>query len=341
MSSSPASSPVTQASAQRRPDFSQRRPDFFIVGSPKTGTSSLHAILRAHPQIYMPELKEPRFLASDMLPRPEFANGPREARFPKTLEEYLALFDGAGPEQRAGEATTTYLWSRTAAANIAELQPDARIIAILREPASFLRSLHLSFLSGRNEGERDFRRAISLEAARREGKHIPRTSHRPQLLQYSEHVRYVEQLRRYHERFASERVLVLIYDDFRRDNDATIRRLLQFLEVDDSSSIETLQANVTNRTVRSWQVKRVMQKVSTGRGPVARPARATLKALTTRRLRRGALTTLRRRVVIAEPPPPDEQFMLELRRRFKPEVVALSEYLDRDLVSLWGYTEID
>ena len=67
-------------------------------------------------------------------------------------------------EQRVGEASPSYLWSEHAAARIAELQPDARIIAILREPASFLRSLHLQLLQTHVETERDLRKAIALEA---------------------------------------------------------------------------------------------------------------------------------------------------------------------------------
>jgi hypothetical protein len=318
-----------------------RAPDFFIVGAPKSGTTSLFQMLKRHPQIYMPDLKEPRFLASDMRSRPEFSQAPRELSHPKTLEAYLALFEQAGPEQRVGEASTCYLWSRTAAEHIAELQPDARIIAILREPASFLRSLHLTYLQGRNEEERDLKTAMSLEAARREGKHIPRHAYWPQVLQYSEHVRYVEQLRRYHERFPREQVLVLIYDDFLSDNEATIRQVLRFIEVDDELPIDVMNVNVTRRTVRSWRVKELLQSVSMGRGPISRTAKTTVKALTTRQLRHGAIGTIQRRVVVAQPAPPDESFMMELRRRFKGEVVALSDYLDRDLVSLWGYDEID
>jgi hypothetical protein len=49
---------------------------------------------------------------------------------------------------------------------------------------------------------------------------------------------------------------------------------------------------------------------------------------------------MRRRIVFATAQPPDERLMLELRRRFKGEVAALSEYLDRDLLSLWGYDSI-
>jgi hypothetical protein len=288
----------------------------------------------------MPQLKEPRFLASDMRPRAEYADGPREVGYPKTLEEYLALFDAATPEQRVGEATTTYLWSSTAADSIAALAPDARIIAIVREPASFLRSLHLTFVKGRNETVKDLRKAMSLQDARREGKQIPRGSHRPQLLQYSEHVRYMEQLSRYRAHLPAEQLLVLIYDDFLQDNEAMVRRILRFLEVDDEAPLDLASANVTTSTVRSYQVKDAVHTVSTGRGTVSRTAKAAVKALTTRRLRRGAIGTIQRRVVTAEPPPPDERFMLELRRRFKPEVVALSEYLNRDLASLWGYDEL-
>jgi len=324
-------------------DVSRKRvPDFFIVGAPKSGTTSLHQMLRGRPSVFMPELKEPRFLAGDMLPRAQYADGPREAGYPKTLDEYLALFAEARAEQLVGEATTTYLWSRTAADNIADLQPRARIIAILREPASFLRSLHLTFVKGRNETVKDLRKAMSLETARRAGKHIPRRSHRPQLLQYSEHVRYMEQLRRYHARFSPEQVLVLIYDDFAQDNQATLRRVLRFLEVDeDESPADVVNLNATSSAVRSYQVKDVMNAVSIGRNPIARPVKTAVKALTTRQLRRGAIGTIQRRVVSAPPPGADERFMNELRRRFKPEVVALGEHLERDLVSLWGYDALD
>ena len=318
-----------------------RVPDFFIVGSPKTGTTALHAMLRRHPQIYMPKLKEPRFLASDMSAHPRHAQGPRELGYPKTLEQYLALFDDATPQQRAGEATPIYLWSRVAADTIADLQPDARIIAILREPASFLRSLHLSFLNGGNEAERDLRTAIELEPDRRQGRHVPRNSHRPQLLNYSEHVRYVEQLQRYRARFPSERMLLLIYDDFRVDNEATVRRVLRFLEVDDELPLDFSKANVTSHSTRSPQAKHVMLSLAKGQRPLARSSKTALKAITTAGMRQAAARLIDRRLVRAEAPPTDASFMLELRRRYKPEVLALSEYLDRDLVSLWGYDEID
>jgi LmbE family N-acetylglucosaminyl deacetylase len=315
-----------------------RVPDFFIVGHHKSGTSALYEMLGAHPQIFLSPLKEPRFMASDM--RERFRQ-PRERPHPQTLDEYLALFAAARPDQRAGEASATYLWSRTAAERIAQLQPAARIIAILREPASFLSSLHITYLRAHVESEKDFGRALALEAARREGREIPRRSHLPQLLQYSDQVRYVEQLRRYHDRFPPEQVLVLIYDDFRADNEATVRTVLRFLDLDDSLAVEALERNVTTRTVRSHRADDIVYSVSLGRGGISGVTKAAIKAITTRRLRHSAVRAARRRFVMTAAPEADERLMLELRRRFKPEVAALSDYLGRDLVQLWGYDRLE
>ncbi len=315
-----------------------RVPDFFVVGHPKCGTTALYEMLRVQPQIFMPELKEPWFLASDMEPR---FPPPRSASPPETLEDYLALFDSARPEQLVGEASSAYLLSRTAAAAIAELQPDARIIAILREPASFLRSLHLQLLSTHVESAKTLRRAIELEPARRQGRKLPRRSHRPQLLMYSDHVRYVEQLRRYHELFPPEQVLVLIYDDFRADNEGTVGRVLDFLGAENQVPVAATKANPTVTQMRSQQLDELLNVVSVGRGPVSRAAKSLLKSVSSQGVRRRAIQVTQRHLVNGRPSPPEEELMLSLRRRFKDEVVAAGDYLGRDLVSLWGYDQLD
>lgn len=315
---------------------SQRRiPDFFIIGHPKSGTTALYSMLRQHPQIFMPTLKEPLYFSSDM--RLRFPT-PRSGKVPQTLDAYLALFAEAGQQQLWGEASSSYLWSRTAAAAIAELQPGARIIAVLREPASFLRSLHLQFMQIHVESQGSFRKALALEPARREGRRIPRRSHRPQLLLYSEHVRYVEQLRRYEELFAPEQMLVLIYDDFRADNEGTVRQILRFLELDDSAPVHVKDANPTV-VVRSPRLHELSQAVALGQSPAARAANAAVKALGQRNVRRAV--AIRERLLMGSPRSADDALMPELRRRYKPEVQALGEHLDRDLVTLWGYDRLD
>ena len=315
----------------------QTVPEFFVVGHHKCGTSALYEMLRVHPQVFMPDVKETWYFSPELR---SVGKRRRPVARPETLDQYLSLFDGAMPGQRVGENSPAYLMSSTAAARIGELQPDARIIAILREPASFLRSFHLQCLRNHVETEKDFGKAIALEHARREGKRIPRHSHRPHELLYSDHVRYVQQLRSYEAVFAPERMLVLIYEDFRRDNEATMRQVLSFLDVDDSAPIELIEAN-PSFSVRSPWLHDLVRSVYVGRGPVSRGVKTGVKSLTSRGVRSELLRLTRRRVVYGEPQRADEKLMGELRRRFKGEVVALSEHLDRDLVGLWGYDEID
>jgi hypothetical protein len=281
----------------------------------------------------MPALKEPQFFASEM------RVGSRPEHLPETLEEYLALFTDARADQIIGEASPSYLRSHTAAALIAEVQPQARIVAILREPASLLRSVHLQFVQAVIETEYDLRTALTLEEDRRQGRNLPRAGYWPLALQYSDHVRYVEQLRRYQEAFGRERMLVLIYDDFRADNDATVRTVLRFLGVDDSAPIDALEANPTV-AARSQAVHELVHAMAVGRGPLTRGVKRALTTLTPQAPRRRLLRALRRSVVYGAPPAADEQLMGELRRRYAGEVVALSEYLDRDLVTLWGYEDV-
>jgi hypothetical protein len=305
-----------------------RVPDFFIVGHPKSGTTALYEMLRRHPQVFMPDLKETRFFSRE---HPH----PNPGAHPDTLEQYLSLFTAAGPQQRVGEASPQYLSSHVAAGRIAYVQPAARIIAVLREPASFLRSFHLELLQDHVETESSFERAIALEEPRRQARE---NSNSPGLV-YTEHVHYVEQLRRYHAVFSREQVLVLIYEDFRRDNLATVRAVLKFLGVDDTHPIELAEANPTVR-VRSPRAYGLVRSLYIGNGPTAGTAKQAIKALTPQRLRRDALGALRKHVLYGRPESPDEELMLELRRRFKGEVEALSDYLGRDLVTLWGYDSI-
>ena len=322
---------MTASSEQARlaTEQSSQVPDFFIVGHAKSGTTALYEMLRRHPQIYMPELKETRYFARELHPRSQAG----KRKQPDTLAEYLALFAAAEPAQRTGEASPSYIRSDEAAARIAQLRPDARIIAILREPASFLRSLHLQLLRAHVETETDLRRAIALEETRRREKEHGGGVH--QGLLYSEHVRYVAQLQRLRAAFPSEQMLVLIYDDFRADNEGTVRRVLRFLDVDETVPIELTEANPTE-SLRSPRIYRLVRSLYLGKGPAARAIKLATKTLTPRRLRHQAIA-LQRRAQRGKPSPPDQALMLELRGRFKGEVLALSEYLDRDLVTLWGY----
>jgi Sulfotransferase family len=312
----PAAAPVAAGSA----------PDFYVVGHHKSGTTALYQMLRAHPQIFMPSLKEPRFFAPDLR-----ALLGQNGALPGSWEEYLALFAPAKPGQRRGEASPSYLRSEVAAQLIARARPDARIIAILREPADFVRSLHLHLLKLGVETESDLATAFAHEAIERDGRRV---------LRYSDHVRYAQQLRRYHAVFAREQVLVLIYDDFRADNEGTLRRVLRFLDVDERVAAAPVAANAAVR-VRSPRLRRAVTAISAGRGRGPRALGGALRALVPGEGSRLRLRRVADRLIYSAPPPPDGGTMLELRRRFRGEVVALSDYLQRDLVSLWGYDRVE
>ena len=200
----------------------QRAPDFFIVGQPKCGTTALYEMLKRHPQIYMPSVKEPEYFAD------ELATEPPPIDLPTTMDHYLSLFADATPKQLIGEASALYLWSHTAARNIARIRPDARIIAIIREPASFLLSLHLYHVKIRIETEKDLRQALILEDERKHGRQLPTGGFWRTLLIYSEHMKYLDQLHRYQDAFPASQLLVLLYDDFRANNQASIRTILNF-----------------------------------------------------------------------------------------------------------------
>ena len=114
---------------------------------------------------------------------------------------------------------------------------------------------------------------------------------------------------------------MLIYDDFRADNEATVRRVLRFLEVDDRLSVLEREANPSVR-LRSQRLDELVHSVSRRSRATVASCEGIGQGARPRRLRRGALEVVRRRVVTAPPAAADRELMVELRRRYKPEVVA-------------------
>ena len=298
-------------------------PDFFIVGQEKCGTTALYTMLREHPQVFMPDFKEPRFFCPDARaddrtrPRPS-GRGTR----PRTLEAYLDLFTPARPEQRVGEASPQYLRSLVAAELIAELQPGAKIIAILREPVSAMRSLHMQNVRNRYESERDLRAAMALEDVRRNGELVPRELESPIRLLYSEHVSYLKHLRRYEAAFPRSQILVLIFDDFRRDNEATVRSVWRFLEVDDALPVRPANGRQPRKVVRSMPLHRLTRAVKLAQ---ARPGAASSLARTLFALTPRPARELWRRAVYAQPASPDRG----AQRRSAPPTQARSDRAQR------------
>ncbi|MGA2499243.1 MAG: sulfotransferase [Tepidisphaeraceae bacterium] len=202
--------------------MSQPRPNTFIVGAPKCGTSSLHDYLDQHPDVYMSRsIKEPNYFSPELKVN--------EYRRPRTLEAYLDLFSAAGSAKRVGESSVWYLLSDQAAKNIRVFDPAARIIIMLRSPVDAAYSLHGQFIWACNEDILDFEQALAAEDERRQGKRIPDTCTSPSGLIYTDVFSFHPQVKRYFDTFPREQVKVIIFEDFVKDTPRVYRETLEFL----------------------------------------------------------------------------------------------------------------
>jgi len=220
-----------------------RLPNFFIVGAPKAGTTSLYHYLDQHPQVYMSPIKEPHFFAEEIREEAfdvearreiarnndglrEFLAGPmREKRFSGIItnwEDYCRLFANAGNESALGEASVCYLWSPTAPERIAQRVPNAKILVMLRDPAERAFS---QYLHGVATGaiRWSFREHIQRNLRHRSGEfcvHYP----------FIEFGLYSEQLRRYLDRFGKN-VWVGFHEDFTDRPGEVYQGICRFLGV--------------------------------------------------------------------------------------------------------------
>jgi hypothetical protein len=223
------------------------RPDFFLVGTFKGGSTALYEQLRRHPQIFMPFHKAPLYFGDDLTRR--------YGRM--SLDDYLRLFRDATPGQRVGEASTWYLYSTSAAREIAAFSPEAQILVVLRNPVDVMYAQHNQLIFNVIETIPDFEEALAAESDRRAGRRIPPGPINVENLFYRHSVRFAEQLERYFDVFGRERVHVMLYDDLRRDGVGVVRGCLEFLGVDPSLAAAPPKANESRR-VRSATMQRLI-----------------------------------------------------------------------------------
>lgn len=293
----------------------ERWPDFYIVGAPKSGTTSLYEYLAGHPHVFLPERKELRHFGSDL-----------EIRHRRTFDraQFLAEYAAAPPGAMLGNAYVWYLFSKAAAAEIHAVRPDARIIAMLRDPADAIVSLHSEFVYDGNEDIVDVGEALAAEPDRCAGRRIPAEAHFPAGLCYRRTVRYAEQLGRYLDRFGTDQVHVILFDDFAADPAAAYQGVLAFLGLGPDRRTSFARRNPNKRS-RSGLVRRALAAPPE---PVRRLARRVLP----RRLRQAAY---RRAVALntrlTERGPVPGALRQSLRAELADEVGRLEALLGRPL----------
>jgi hypothetical protein len=215
------------------------KPNFFILGAPKCGTTSLAAWLAEHPRIYMSPTKEPHYFNSD------------HKRYLNSLEGYERLFADATENHLAiGEASVWYLYSAAAVPNILAYNPEAKFVVMLRNPIDMAPSLHEELVFTGREDVADFAYAWELQEARRRGENLPRMVAEPKLVQYRDLCSLGAQVERLFGLVPRERVKFILMEDVAKDPAAVYRDVLRFLGVPDDGRTEFAALNQAK--TRRW-----------------------------------------------------------------------------------------
>jgi hypothetical protein len=240
-------------------------PNLLLVGAAKAATSSLHSWLGQHPSVFMSANKEPRFFVFEgrrpAYPGPGDAEG--TANTVTTEAEYRALFAPGADRPVRGESSTLYLHDPGAAARIRARLPEARIVAVLRDPVERAFSSWVHLKRDRREPLATFEESLAVEPSRRDW---------DLLWQLVEAGMYGRDLGRYLDLFPADRVQVFVYEEMVRDPRATCREIFRACGVDDGFAIDA--SRVVNP---SWVPRsEAVAVATTGGGLLRRTARALL-----------------------------------------------------------------
>lgn len=283
-------------------------PTFLLLGAARAGTTALHRWFADHPDACMSRPKETQFFTLDFDRGPEF---------------YASHFAHHRGERVVGESTPVYLALPYVAPRIARLLPDARLVAVLREP---VRQVVSSWAKLRSAGaeRRPFDEAIRTELARPPGEETveamwrdvvaatrggPPVHRAPYLLAG----RYADAVRRFQSLFSPDQLTVVLHDDLSRDPVGTTRVLAAAVGLDHSRAPAPcpVQVNETTGAREGWVRRRVAPV------PSARVRRA---------LGRAA-----RRLDSPSPPTADPGLLRELHAYFDDANAQLPALLGRSL----------
>lgn len=193
-------------------------PNFFVIGAPKCGTTTLADIIQQHPEAFVPSVKEPGYFIPD--------------RGIKRERDYLRLFRYGVQAKAIGEASTDYLFEPLVAEAIQSFNSDAKIICILRNPVDMVYSFW-RFQRALNDERKKFEVAISdIEQRYRHSedfKEVARPTWKAYV--YLDRAMYAKQLRVYYRKFSRERIKVLFLEELIANPEVVVREVYEFLEI--------------------------------------------------------------------------------------------------------------
>lgn len=319
-----------------------RKPNLFIVGEPRSGTTALYNYLRTHPQIFFPKVKEPSHFASYYfeeyieIHRKQLKN--QEINFPKFYyrNNYLNLYKNR-KEKYLGDASTKYLYSEDASKRIDEFNPDSKIIALFREPVDFLFSYHSRQLFLLNEYEPNLIKALKLEKLRQKGEKLNKSVKLPSSLLYSERLKFSEHIKRYLDYFPIKQIKIVIFEDFKKNNKKTLVDIYKFLNVNENH-IPKFSLYNKNKKIRNRNLKKLIDKYilnSQLSNFLPKKIYFTLKNLIKKLLSKNIPSYSL-----------NSELKLILKKRFKDEVIRLNHILNKydlikfNLIKKWGYDTV-
>jgi hypothetical protein len=293
-------------------------PNFLILGTAKAGTSSLYTYLKQHPDVYLSPTTELNFFAHEGGDLNFRGPGDLEYMWGDSLaasyEDYCKQFAGVEQETAVGEVSTHNLYSSQAPALIKRYIPNARMIAILRNPAERAFSAFSHMVRDGREETNDFRAALAREPARIRDNWEP-------LWHYKSMGFYGAQLSRYFEVFERKQVRVYLYDDFLAHPLNVIQDILGFIGVDPDfvpDMSEKINVSIMPRS-------RQLQKMMMGKSVIRSMLRSLAPAETRSRIRSFILGRNRKRMRM------DPEIRRELTNAFRDDIELLQRLLDRDL----------
>ena len=298
-----------------------KKPNLFIIGAPKSGTSALAAYLDEHPNVFISNPKEPFFWSTDY-------PGLRERQQLESVDDYLQLFNGAKDQHEIiGEGSTNYLRSETAIANILKFNPQAKFIVMLRNPVEVAHAFQSECLFAFIERVEDFETAWGLQATRASGNQVPDGCLAPQFLQYGRVASYADQIERLFELVPERQRKVILFDDFRDDNAGTYREVQEFLELPLFEKSEFQRVNAAHGH-RSKLVANLILNPPRALKPAVELLRRVLRSEN----KNSWTARLKARFRKAEKRKPlSPEFRSELEHFFAADVMKLELLLNRDL----------
>lgn len=292
-------------------------PNFLIIGAAKSGTTALYHYLKQHPQIYMSPIKEPHFFSYEGEEALGLGQGRKPTDHITDINAYRRLFEGVSVETAVGEASPSYIYITQSPERIRHHIPDAKLMAVLRDPADRAYSNFLYALKLGREPLTDFALALREEETRIRKGWGP-------FWHYQRKGFYYEQLKRYFDRFDRDQIRVYLYEDLNTEAVGVLRDIFSFLGVDESY-VPDISARLNVSGVPKGRFSRAVVTSIDTVNPL-------LKRVLPTQLR-TVRESIRDKVLDKPPPPPTEarEYLVELYRE---DILRLQDLIHRDL-SAW------